>query len=329
MRSFFKNLIFTVIIVFCFFLILETVVRVKYYRETKDATYLVYGHTDFEFLLKSIFDKFGSSEIRKGNGSSGYTIAVFGGSTVYGWFVPRDFAWPELLKKILTKEIGNGKINVLNYGQGGSDSSHDVDRMASFLAANTPDLIILYTGVNDNANFLATRIKGQYRLKGEIDASFIQRLDAKLMKTSLFYTVLKEKYNSVVAKDIDRAYRQKGNAGKNTFEYIQLENKAMGIYAENLKRAIRLSRTMGVKIAFGTIPEKEVDTYYLKFVTVMKEIAEEFEVPLIDVFGEFEKMGSEGKTKLFVVGDNVHLNKSGTKKVAVTVSQYLIQNRII
>ena len=106
--SIIKNLIFATLIVTLFFFLLEFAVRLKYYKETKDETFLFWGMTDIELILsKNLRNMFKGDVGKKFDEDSDkkYEIAVFGGSTAYSWFVPRAFAWSEILQQLLNKKL--------------------------------------------------------------------------------------------------------------------------------------------------------------------------------------------------------------------------------
>ncbi len=318
--SIIKNLIFSIIIIVLFFSLPEIIVRLKYYRETKDETFLFWGQTDIELILSKYLRKGDVEKKFNGDSDEKYEIAVFGGSTAYSWFVPREFAWSQILQQLLNKKLER-KVIVFNCGEGGSSSTKDVTRMRSFLTKHSPDMIIFYVGVNDRTNILAAKVNNRYYLEDEVGFTFIQRLDAKLMKLSLFYTAIKEKYNKIVMHDIHRAYQRK----KKDIRLIKIEEAGLKRYEKNLVEALEICKKLNIKLVLGTVPLVEKDNYYEKLLEMMRKIAIEFNLSIIDVAKEFDNMEDEEK-KLLFVPDVIHLNKNGTSKVAKIIYSYLIKN---
>ncbi|HVJ79566.1 MAG TPA: SGNH/GDSL hydrolase family protein [Planctomycetia bacterium] len=79
-----------------------------------------------------------------------FRIAVLGGSTTYGEFIPRDEdAFPAQLERILRAEFGCPQVEVVNAGVPGYNSWESLVDFEFRVLDVAPDLVIPYFGVND------------------------------------------------------------------------------------------------------------------------------------------------------------------------------------
>lgn len=342
-KSIVKNVIFSLIITIFLFLFLESVARIGFTIKNRDPMYLFYGRTLIELRVRGLLRNVIGDDADERHRVNQYKIAVFGGSTVLGGHIPIESEWPETLERLLNLE-GKRRVKVYNKGAGGNTSHHDVHRMRGFLRNHTPDTIILYTGVNDHALYRAAKIKGRYYLKDELETTFVQRLDAMLLKTSLFYWSLKKIYNKVGFHTANKVNMDKSKGASNIdYKVIELEKKGLDRFRGNLIEAISICRKLNIRIVLGTVPiildrpgkkgtgraglywdNEKWYFFYRKILAELRKTSKEFNVPLVDVAKRFEKMPKEGRELLFI-SDGVHLKESGNAKVARMFFDHLIQ----
>lgn len=83
-----------------------------------------------------------------------YTIAVFGGSTVWGTGARNDFTIPSLLAKKLA-EAGEFRVRVVNFGESGYVSTQElVALIREIQGGHVPHVAVFYDGVNDTFSAL-------------------------------------------------------------------------------------------------------------------------------------------------------------------------------
>lgn len=76
------------------------------------------------------------------------TIFMFGGSTMFGWFVRDDYTIASHASKLLNAK--DGDYIVSNYGQAGYMFMQEIMKLALLLRqGERPDYVLLYDGVND------------------------------------------------------------------------------------------------------------------------------------------------------------------------------------
>src|SRR3989338_4140205 len=246
-KDIFKNILFSSIIVFIFFVGLELFQRAKYYINTKDESYLFFGATNLELRFARHFN-------RHAKESKDPQIVIVGGSTVLGDGLPKEMAWPEQMEAIC-RELGYN-ITVYNLGEGGSDSSKDVDRLRSYMKKHKPSAVIFYTGINDAVLLESTKAGRLDALSDMINAGLLDRLNAFLLKRSLFYTNLKEKIAKVMTHNINAAYRPKKiRAGREgTFDSSRIDGLASKRLRDNVMNAIGATITLGIPMVIGSPP---------------------------------------------------------------------------
>ncbi|MFI5348585.1 MAG: SGNH/GDSL hydrolase family protein [Elusimicrobiota bacterium] len=81
-----------------------------------------------------------------------FRIFCVGGATTQGWPFNARLSYPRLLGLYLRDALPERRVEVINAGFNGSDSTSDLSLVRELLAYQ-PDLIILYEGRNDYKNF--------------------------------------------------------------------------------------------------------------------------------------------------------------------------------
>lgn len=76
------------------------------------------------------------------------TIAAFGDSITGAVEVPVEQRWTSLLEKVLTRQISEGVVKVVNYGVGGNTSREGLARMEEIFSCG-PDFVLVEFGGND------------------------------------------------------------------------------------------------------------------------------------------------------------------------------------
>ncbi len=86
-------------------------------------------------------------------------MIAYGGSTTFCYNLPTDLAWPIRLQQILRKEH-NASDQVLNGGAILWSIGHELARAKRDLPKLKPDFVIIYSGVNEEANAALLKDEG-------------------------------------------------------------------------------------------------------------------------------------------------------------------------
>lgn len=98
-------------------------------------------------------------EIERRRGEE-WRIAVFGGSSVYGWLVADDQTVPALLQETLARQNPARRVTVFNLGVEGFRFQQEVELAEALVDRLDVDLLVFLHGANDT---LATALEAGYR----------------------------------------------------------------------------------------------------------------------------------------------------------------------
>jgi lysophospholipase L1-like esterase len=119
------------------------------------------------------------------NTKSDLTILCLGDSHTYGMGASPDKSYPAQLSDLIKKNYPGKKINVVNLGRPGINTSMLADDIDNILEKYSPGIIILMTGANDIWNLTGMGENKQHILSGSFD--FISELRIyKLFKIILY-----------------------------------------------------------------------------------------------------------------------------------------------
>ncbi len=93
-----------------------------------------------------------------------YRILCVGDSSTYGIGASdvNKFSYPRQLQRILDEKVPNKKIDVVNLGIPGINSSQVLNRFRKYLSKYNPDLVIVMIGINDPWNLEESNILKYY-----------------------------------------------------------------------------------------------------------------------------------------------------------------------
>jgi lysophospholipase L1-like esterase len=76
-------------------------------------------------------------------------VLALGDSNTYGLFLPPEQSWPTQFEAIWNAEVESPKIEVINLGYPGTNSSVLLKNLPGFLDTFRPDVVLVMVGVND------------------------------------------------------------------------------------------------------------------------------------------------------------------------------------
>ncbi len=150
-------------IVLCVLILIFLLLPIEYYLRYKyknfESNSYQYTIDNFHPFLQAQLaqgdnihvNKFGfrGEEIKLKKPRNTYRIAILGGSTVLNREVPFEKNAVRLLEKKLREEYPDKKIEVINAGKDGYSSEHSLIQYLFNVKDFSPDLVIMWQGVND------------------------------------------------------------------------------------------------------------------------------------------------------------------------------------
>jgi lysophospholipase L1-like esterase len=233
--------------------------------------------------------------------SAARRIICAGDSNVIGLDVKEDETWPAVLGRALNQRVPAG-FEVINAGFAGYTSSHYLNLIRAELLDYSPDILIVYGGVND----LHTEPKLGTRRSGSLRNS----LHDLLYYRSIFYTLALEKFSLM---------RSQSPVPMTVFE----NNNYLELFERNTGAIIDLCRKKNVRLIFvrETINADPVLTSRMDQETaVLKNLCEKRQVEYLDFTAPLRESQKAG---VGVFTDDVHLGAAGFAILADKVAASL------
>jgi lysophospholipase L1-like esterase len=269
-------------------------------------------------------------------------IIFFGGSTTECAFIDDSLRFPYLVQKVLRKTV-NQDIEVRNAGYGGNHTMHSVINLMGKGLLHKPKMVVLMHNSNDLSQLSKTgtywKGPGNRALLNESfvssTKSIAQRLSEFRNAALMFFipNITKALYGlkrSTQAGDEWQGLRSQNFIGA---EAIETQ------YRQSLSTFIGIAKANGIPVVLMTqfnrinlndkkvrdsynklknpISYEDYVLYYTRFSDIIREIASEENIPLIDL-----DKAVPHQSRYLV--DAVHLNNAGSRLVSEIVADSLI-----
>ncbi len=257
---------------------------------------------------------------------------ILGGSTTFGEGIPKEQdTWPYELELRVRKQFGDN-CDVINCGVGGYTIVENIIHYMVLLRDLKPDLVILYTGINDVHARLFGKIVtdySNYRVPWRSEAGPFPKAREYLKKSYAYrYYFLK----CVVLKTMDEGIAGKvSKKGPKPSEWAEaLKRNSSKIYRDHLDDLITLLQSQKVKVA--VLPQyftakNDNDKIFMKGVdehnAVNEQLATAHKAPFA---GNLLALHAFNNTQTF---DNCHFNESGSRRMAELVFAFLKENNLL
>ena len=241
--------------------------------------------------------------------------------------------YDEFLKSIIYEQNANSAFTFVNVGVAGWSSYQGLQQLKRDVVPMLPRFVTIYYGWNDHwASFgIEDKEMGQYNL----EYSTLQlEVFSDVRVIQLFNKAIFVLKRSVTEQDEQEP-----------------ERVSLADFSSNLLKMIRIARDNGIIPLLLTAPsshKKGEEPAYLaerwlndlselvpihkKYVQVVRDISSKEDVPLIDLFAEFDRLPQEDINKFFQK-DGIHLTSEGNKKIAEIIYNYFVtndlQNRLV
>ncbi len=309
-----RNVLFTVVIVSCFFLMLEVRQRIRH------------PHVGFRGMYNSL--GFRSQEFSPKKEPGTTRILFVGSSTVFGVTGPVEKTFPFLVGKILRDKMPPRRVETINAAKPAETSYWEVERIEKTLYLN-PDILVVMTGYNDSASIYRDFIRINER--GDLILTpWYLKLDSFMAHHSVFYVTLRERIAILLHDNPNFAF---GGRPLETRVEESLDKTAWFDYysryfRNNLELMVKTASEHNIKFVFikpplGIQRRQEHPLYYKAYLRLMKElvdVASEHHIALIDLDSFF----SESKSKEYIGVDGLHFTDAGNLAIAKAVSDFFL-----
>jgi lysophospholipase L1-like esterase len=251
-------------------------------------------------------------------------VLCLGDSNTYGvWLDERGQAYPQQLETVWNERIESPKLEVLNLGVPGTNSSRLVRELPQMLATFSPDILIIMVGVNDFWT-QPVPLEDEDAQATQPTASFLKRHSVLYRLYFLFQRgriasapeFLRDPNSSLEGRG-----RHRVRVGDQEFEMgfaaagPGFEGDGEGL-ARNLLRIAELAREAGASLYLMTYPAQR--NYYVFANEVITAFAAKSGTPLIDLTAAFASIcpRNDCPDKMFPDG---HPNAKGYRLVAETI----------
>lgn len=247
-------------------------------------------------------------------------IVAYGGSTTFCYNLSTDLAWPIRLQQLL-RARRHSADQVLNGGAIMWSISHELARARRDLPKLKPDFVIIYSGVNEEANAHYLQAQGvdlEQALNDGKSGLFARGLDQErwLKRNSVAV-----RYWDYVAAGWLRNHVQVGRSpdanpvqspSLRTFDPIVSRH-----FDATLREFIHLIRANGAKpiyVIVGGLPERDNNRRLLRYSRQGAEVARALDVPVLDS-NEVIASYSGQRGELFAES-GVHWSETGAELLA-------------
>jgi hypothetical protein len=216
-------------------------------------------------------------------------IIAYGGSTTFCYNLPNHLAWPLRLQQILRAQH-NASDQVLNAGAISWSIGHELARAKRDLPTLKPDVVIIYSGVNEEANAALLQTEGvslEQALKDGKTGLFTRELDqARWIKRNSViiryweYVVTSWWHSPTVGGAETHIAPAQSQASSATIDPVVSEN-----FNATLRDFIALIRAHGAKpiyVIMGGLPEIGVNGRLLQYSRQGAEVARQLNVIVLD-----------------------------------------------
>jgi lysophospholipase L1-like esterase len=221
-------------------------------------------------------------------------VLCLGDSNTYGLRLPRNEAYPQQLEAIWNERVKTPKLEVLNLGFPGTNSSRLVRDMPRLLETFDPDIVIVMVGVNDFWTLPYAIDDGQGAPKAQPRKNFIQRHS---LLYRLYYLVRRGQVANEVEiimdpqGSLEKGAQHKARVGGLEFDmgFVKadegLQGDAEGL-KQNLVRLAGQARSAGTRFYLMTYPSRK--DFYRPANDMIEAAARDGGIELIDLEAIFE-----------------------------------------
>jgi lysophospholipase L1-like esterase len=275
-------------------------------------------------------------------------LAVLGGSTAFGAFVNDEQTFPAVLQELLQRtparsagHVSASHVEVINAAGPGYVSTQELIALHLKVLPLTPDVVIIFDGLNDIFNFAAGRRNHATRMEEwekQCTMTTMERTQALLHRASalvrvggaLRWQLVQWRQHARRQQDAEPPWEPPSGA---------IDGTTM-VYLENLRSMLALLQarvitavTIFQPARLWAMSEEEMQAathYPLERVRAMRSLHQTMKQGGLDItaqFGpgfsvlDFDDMGKV--PSFFIEGDDVHLTEAGHRAVARRLADFI------
>jgi len=250
------------------------------------------------------------------------TIVFLGGSTTECAALDEDQRFPALVSKLL--EAKGRRVDTLNAGVSGNTTHDALNLLLDHVSEDHPDVAVLMEAANDAGVLLHDR---SYRSRGAqlVDGSTLVKWPLQLASSKLWLAGLLRSYFYVGS--VEKSPPVDPNAKD---ELAPTEE-----YEKRLRAFARLTRAFGIEPVLMTQPSSAVRTPDTpRWVTarnqdafneVLRRVAREENVPLIDLVAHLEQDVPGFREPMKIFYDGIHVGPEGARVYAEYITARLLE----
>lgn len=240
-----------------------------------------------------------------------FRIAVIGDSVTWGYTELPD-TYPKIMERGLKRYYSGKKIEVLNFGIGGTDSQHHLAILKERVLQYAPDVVVIGYCLND------IRFSSVY--DKQLVMWFLQRFNfADFVAVKAGETLWRLHYGTGTEGG-DKYYREH-----------------LGLYEDHekisrLRRVLREVKLVlderGSKLAVVIFPFRQQfdSNSQMKPQESVKAICKEEGIPVLDILPQLKDYN---KDKLYIEGDFIHFSSFGNEAVARSIKSFLLSKKLL
>jgi len=234
--------------------------------------------------------------------------------------------YDEFLKSIIYKQNPNSAFTFVNVGVAGWSSYQGLQQLKRDVLPMMPRLVTIYYGWNDHWTSFGIEDKDMGKYNLEHSALLLEVFsDVRIVQ-------LLNKAVFLLTRNATEQDEQKP------------ERVSLADFSSNLLQMVQIARNNDIIPVLLTAPsshKKGEEPGYLaerwlndlhqlvpihkKYVQVVRDISSKEDVPLIDLYAEFNQLPQEELIKFFQK-DGIHLTEKGNKKIAEFIYKDLVKN---
>ena len=234
--------------------------------------------------------------------------------------------YDEFLKSIIDKQNPNSAFTFVNVGVAGWSSYQGLQQLKRDVVPMLPRFVTIYYGWNDHWTSFGIEDKemGQYNL------------EYSTLQLEVFSDVrVIQLFNKAIFVFKRSATEQ---------DEQEPERVSLADFSSNLLQMVQIARDNDIIPLLLTAPSShkkgeepdylaerwlndlsELVPIHKKYVQVVRDISSKEDVPLIDLFAEFDRLPQEDINKFFQK-DGIHLTEQGNRKIAEFIYNYIVRN---
>jgi len=234
--------------------------------------------------------------------------------------------YDKFLKSIIDKQNPNSAFTFVNVGVAGWSSYQGLQQLKRDVLPMLPRFVTIYYGWNDHWTSFGIEDKeiGKFNLE---HPSLPLEVFSNVRVVQLFNKAVFLLKLSAPEQDQQKP-----------------ERVSLADFRSNLLQMVQIARSNGIIPILLTAPSShkkgeepdylaerwlndlnELVPIHKKYVQVIRDISSNEDVPLIDLFAEFERLPQDDINKYFQK-DGIHLTEKGNKKIAEFIFEYFVRN---